>query len=114
MRTHIRAALAAVALSGAVLPSAALAGDETRARAAVEAARGKIDAAEKAGVEGEAATDALVQARAALAVADRQIKDDDEDRAMHAAERAATLADLALARSELAKVEAERTSLAGR
>lgn len=113
MRSRLIMGLAAVALTAAALPQAALAGDEDRARAAVAAAQAKIETGDKQGVTADAA-DVQARARVALAEAQRQIKDDDEDRAYHAAQEASALADLAMATAELKKMTAERDRLAVR
>lgn len=114
MRTMYRQARAVamgLAIAGIALPSAALAGDETRARAAVAEARGKIEAADKAGVGGDAA-DVQARARAALERAEKSIRDDNEDRALHEAGEADAYAELAVATAELRKLEAERDKIA--
>ncbi|WP_380872938.1 hypothetical protein ACFB49_38320 [Sphingomonas sp. DBB INV C78] len=108
-----RGALIGLAIIGLTLPATAMAGDEDRARAAVAEARGKIEAAEKAGVGGEAA-DGLARARAALERAQKAVRDDNEDAAYHDAKEADALADLASATSELRKLETERQQLAGK
>lgn len=100
-------------LAATVLPTSAQAGNEDRARAAVASAQAKLETGEKLGVTAEAA-DVQARARAALAEAQRQIRDDDEDSAFHAAQRAIALADLAIATAELKKLTAERDRLAAR
>lgn len=93
------------------LPGAALAKDERVARAAVAEARGKIEAGDKAGVGGQAA-DVQARARAALERAEKAIRDDNEDRALHDAGEADALAGLAQATAELRQLTAERNQLA--
>src|SRR3546814_14887943 len=99
MRIRLTAIAAAFALAGAALSGAALAQSERTARAVVAEARGMIEANDKAGVAGEAA-DVQTRARAALERAEAAIRDDNEDRALHAAGAAAGMAGLAPAPAE--------------
>jgi len=108
--------LTAVAMSAAIafsaLPGAATAASETKSRAVVAEARGKIEANDKAGLSGTAATDAQNRAREALARAEEAVRHDKENRAYHEANSAAALAGLAQANSELDKLTTERNQLA--
>ena len=108
-----RGLVAALLLGATLIPAAAYAGDEDRARAAVASAKAKIETGDKMGVGADAA-DIQARARAAYEGAQRQIKDDDEDSAYHGAQEAIALADLAIATSELKKLTAERDRLAAR
>lgn len=110
MRTRSTAMLAAFALAGAALPGVALAQSERTARAVVAEARGMIEANDRAGVAGEAA-DVQTRARAALERAEAAIRDDNEDRALHAAGEAEALAGLAQATAELRALTAELETL---
>jgi len=100
----------ALALAGMALPSTAIAGIMDQAKAAVGAAKGKIEAGDKAGVSGEAA-DIQARARTAYETAQRQL-DDDKYQAMYSAQEASALADLAMATAELKKLEGERAQVA--
>jgi len=103
--------LAAVALSAAVLPSAAVAGDEDDARVAIAAAKAKLDAAEKAGVGGNAG-DVLNRSRTALDEANAKFRKDEDRHARVLAQEADALADLATATAELRALESERSKVA--
>jgi hypothetical protein len=100
-------------LAATALPSAALAGNEDRARAADGAAQAKIETGDKLGVTDQAA-DIQARARVALEAAKVQIKDDDEDQAYHAARHAIALADLAIVTAELKTLTTQRDQLAAR
>lgn len=114
MRTRLMARLAAAALAVSALPSAAFAaGDEDQARAATAAAKAKIETGAKLGMEGEAA-DVQARARTALEAAQAAVRDDNEDRAYHAAREADALAELAIVTAELKKLQDERNQLAAR
>lgn len=120
MRNKLFAGIAGAMLAATVLPQAALAqatpgfrGAEDQAESAVSAAQAKIDTNEKQGISADAA-DQQARARTALAEAIRQLKDDDEDRAFHAAQEAIALADLATVTAELKRLTAERDRLASR
>jgi len=108
-----RGLAAALLLGATMLPSASYAGDEDRARAAVASAKAKLETGDKMGVGADAA-DIQARARTAYEAAQRQIRDDDEDSAYHAAQEAIALADLAIATAELRKLSAERDRLAAR
>lgn len=108
-----RASLVGLALTTAVLPSAAFARSEDSARAAVATAKAKIETGDKLGVTDQAA-DIQARARAALEAAQRQIKDDDESQAYHAAQHAIALADLAIVTAELKTLTTQRDQLAAR
>jgi len=111
MRKKMAAALLAASVIYGSLPSAAIAVSETRARAIVAEAKGKIEANDKLGLTGSAA-DAQTRARDALARAEKAIRDDKEHRAMHEADSADALAGLAQASAELNRLNAERDQLA--
>ena len=93
-----------------VFAAPALAGKEDRAKAAIAQAQAKVDLAVKAGVA-ENAGDIQARAQDALTRATKEISDDDEDRALNAADEAAALAELAMVTSEAKKLEAERDTL---
>lgn len=103
---------AGLLLGGTIgLPANAIAGDEDRARAAVAAAQGRIDAAAQAGATEHAAS-ILEQARMAAAEAEKLVKKrDNEDASSHKAAQATALAELAIATSELKKLQQERDQL---
>ena len=105
--------IAGLLAAAIALPGAAYAGDENRAHAAIGSAQARIDTGEKLGVSADAA-DPQARARAALAEAQRKMRDDNEDAAYHAAQRAIALADLAIATAELKNLTAERDRLAAR
>lgn len=100
-------ALATAALM-ALAPTAAFADDDEKARAAIAAAKAKIELASR---HEKPADEYLAQARAALDRANAQNSDGDEDRAMHAGNEAAAYAELALASSELKAAQAQRDKL---
>lgn len=112
MYRKLTAAMLAAVFAVGTLASAASAASETRARAVVAEAKGKIEANDKAGVQGSAA-DSQTRARDALARAEKAIRDDKENRALHEA-KADALAGLAQATSELNRLTAERDQLAAR
>ena len=103
----------AIVLAMGLATTPLLAASETHARAAVAEARGKIEANDKSGA-GAGATDAQNRARAALDRAEKAIRDDKEDRALHEAAAASALADLAQATAELNAITAERDKIATR
>lgn len=103
--------IAAAAGLSLALPHAAFAGDEDDARVAIAAAKAKLDAAEKAGVGGEAG-DVLSRSRATLDDASAKFKKDEDRAARALANQAEALADLATATSEMRMLEAERLKLA--
>jgi hypothetical protein len=111
MRKLFLTGLAAAVLSAAALPSAALAGDEDQARVAIAAAKAKLDAAEKAGVGGNAG-DVLNRSRTALEKANAQFRKDEDRHALVLAREADALADLATATAELRTLESERSKIA--
>lgn len=106
-----RGLMVGLAMFATALPSVAFAASERTARAAISEARGKIEAADRAGTAGEAA-DAQSRARAALDKADSEIRKDNENNALRYAEEADALADLAVATAEMRKLTAERDQLA--
>jgi hypothetical protein len=101
-----------VAMAFSALPGVATAASETHSRAVVAEARGKIEANDKAGLSGTAASDAQSRAREALARAEAAISADKENRAYYEANAADALAGLAQATSELDKLNTERNQLA--
>lgn len=112
MKNRMMAAALTVAMVLGALPGAAMAASERTARAVVAEARGKIEANEKAGLSGTAASDAQSRAREALTRAESAVRDDKENRAYHEANSADALAGLAQATSELDKLTTERNQLA--
>ncbi len=95
------------ALIGVAVPAAVEAGDREDARIAIAAARARIETGDKAGVNGSAA-DAQARARVALDDAQSEFHNHHEDRAMAAAHRASSLADLALATAQSREADAQR------
>ena len=91
----------------AVLPAAVLANDRADARAAIIEARAKVATGDKAGVNGPAA-DVQARARAALAEAQDEYHHHHDGRALAAAERASSLADLARATADAREADAQR------
>ena len=112
MRNRMMAAAVTVAMALGALPNAAHAASEKKARAVVAEARGKIEANDKAGLSGTAATDAQNRAREALTRAEEAVRKDKENRAYYEANSADALAGLAQATSELDKLTTERNQLA--
>jgi hypothetical protein len=97
----------AVAATVALMPAAALADFSTaQARTALAEAKAKIDAAAQGGAA-ERANEILERARASYAIAERQFRDDNENRTYHASKEAAAYAELALATAEYESVEAQ-------
>ena len=108
-----RSLVAAGLLLGGILvaPVSAIAGDGDRARPAEAAAQGRIDAAAQAGATEHAAS-ILEQAKMAAAEAEKLVKKrDNEDASSHKAAQATALADLAIATTELKKLQQERDQL---
>jgi len=99
--------IAAASMFAIIVPAAVNAADRDDARFAIMHARAKIQAGDRAGVNGPAA-DAQARARAALDEAQEQFHKHHEDRALAAAERASSLADLALATAQSRQADAER------
>jgi hypothetical protein len=95
------------AMLAVIVPAAVEANDRDDARMAILHARSKIEAGDRAGVNGPAA-DAQARARAALDEAQEQYHKHHEDRAIAAAERASSLADLALATAQSREADAQR------
>lgn len=95
------------ALIAVSVPVAVEAGDREDARIAIAEARARIETGDKAGVNGPAA-DAQARARAALDDAQAEFHSHHEDRAMAAAHRASSLADLALATAQARDADAQR------
>jgi hypothetical protein len=97
----------AVAATVALMPTVALAGFSTaQARTALAEAKAKIDAAAQGGAA-ERANEILERARASYAIAERQFREDNENRTYHASKEAAAYAELALATAEYEAVEAQ-------
>jgi len=103
--------LAVAGLSAFAVPGTAVAGDEDDARVAIATAKGKLDAAEKAGVGGNAG-DVLSQSRTALESASAKFGKDEDRYALVLAREADALADLAAATSEMRTLEGERSKIA--
>jgi len=95
------------ALLAVIVPAAVDAADRDDARMAIMHARAKIEAGDRAGVNGPAA-DAQARARQALDEAQDQFHKHHENNAIAAAERASSLADLALATAQSREADAER------
>jgi hypothetical protein len=95
------------ALITVAVPAAVEAGDREDARVAIAHARARIEAGDRAGINGPAA-DAQARARAALDDAQAEYHNHHEDRAMAAAHRASSLADLALATAQARDADAQR------
>lgn len=89
------------------VPAAVRATDRADARAAIIEARAKVATGDKAGVNGPAA-DVQARARAALAEAQDEYHRHHDGRALAAAERASSLADLARATAEARESDAQR------
>lgn len=100
-------AITAAALM-ALASTSARADDDEKARAAIAAAKAKIEDATR---QDKPAAEYITQARAALDRATSRLHDGDEDRAMHAGNEAAAYAELALASAELKAAEAQRDKL---
>ena len=109
MKKMMMIGLAAAGLS--VLATPAMAGDEDDARVAIAAAKAKLDAAEKAGVGGNAG-DVLSRSRTTLEEASAKFKDDKDRHATALAHEAEALADLATATNEMRALEGERSKIA--
>jgi hypothetical protein len=99
--------ITAAAMLAVIVPAAVDAADRDDARFAIMHARAKIEAGDRAGVNGPAA-DAQARARAALDEAQAQFHKHHEGRAIAAAERASSLADLALATAQAREADARR------
>ncbi|WP_324377651.1 hypothetical protein [Sphingomonas sp.] len=95
------------ALIAVAIPAAVEASDREDARIAIAQARARIEAGDRAGINGPAA-DAQARARAALDDAQAEFHNHHEDRAMAAAHRASSLADLALATAQAREADAQR------
>jgi len=111
MKKLLYIALAAASLSALAVPGAAIAGDEDDARVAIAAAKAKLDAAEKAGVGGNAG-DVLNRSRSVLDEANARFRKDEDRHALVLAQEADALADLAAATAELRALENERSKIA--
>jgi len=103
--------LAAASLSALAMPGTAWAGDEDDARVAIAAAKAKLDAAEKAGVGGNAG-DVLNRSRSVLEDANAKFRKDEDRHALVLAREADALADLASATAEMRALESERAKVA--
>jgi hypothetical protein len=106
MSTVVKA-IVAVGMLAVVVPAAVQAADRDDARIAIMHARAKIQAGDRAGVNGPAA-DAQAKAREALDEAQTQYHKHHSDQAVAAAERASSLADLALATAQARVADADR------
>ena len=111
MRKMLMIGLAAASLTALAAPGAAWAGDEDDARVAIAAAKAKLDAAEKAGVGGNAG-DVLSRSRTKLEEASAKFRKDEDRHAQVLAQEAEALADLATATAELRGLDAERSKVA--
>jgi glycyl-tRNA synthetase beta subunit len=97
----------AVAAAVVLMPTAALADFSTaQARTALAEARAKIEAASSGGAA-ERANEVLQRARASYAIAEREFRNDNENRTYHASKEAAAYAELALATAEYEAVQAQ-------
>jgi hypothetical protein len=105
------ACASALGLTLAVSSPAFADGKMDRARAAVAEARGKVDAATRAGTGGVAPR-TLTQAQDALRVAEDDLKATRKDKAIADAQEASRLADLALNEAQRARVDRERADRA--
>jgi hypothetical protein len=101
----------AAAMIGLTMPAMAESTEKEEARLAITAAKAKIETNEHAGV-GSAAADAQIRARNALEEAQIQLAKHHEGRAIAAAERAGSLADLALATAQARTADARRDAIA--
>lgn len=111
MKKLIWMGLAIAGLSALAMPGVAMAGDEDDARIAIAGAKAKLDAAEKAGVGGNAG-DMLSRSRAVLDNANAKLRKDEDRYALVLAREADALADLAAATSEMRALESERSKIA--
>jgi hypothetical protein len=107
LMSFVTKSIFALGILSVTIPSALIAGDREDARLAITEARAKIETGDKAGVNGPAA-DAQARARAALDEAQDEFHKHHEDRAMAAAQRASSLADLALATAQARAADAQR------
>jgi hypothetical protein len=100
MFCHVRRHKLALGVATAMLaiPTVAHADDDDRAEAAIAAATGKIQAAT---ASSEYSANIVTRAQSTLDKAKAQLRDGDEDRALHGAEEASAYAELALATNEL-------------
>jgi hypothetical protein len=103
--------VATAALIMLAMPVAASQAEKEDAQIAISAAKAKIEANDRAGVNGPAA-DSQLQARDALEEAQIQLARKHEGRAMAAAKRANSLADLALVTAQARQAEADRKAVA--
>jgi len=94
-------------LAAAAMPAAAQDSDRAEARIAIIQARAKIVSADKAGVNAPAA-DVQSRARASLVEAQEQYHRHHDAAAKAAADRASSLADLALATAQARDADAQR------
>jgi|GEM_PF-2488035 len=111
MKNLLWMGLAAASLSALAMPGTAWAGDEDDARVAIAAAKAKLDAAEKAGVGGNAG-DVLNRSRSVLEDANAKFRKDEDRHALVLAREADALADLASATAEMRALESERAKVA--
>jgi hypothetical protein len=103
--------IVAAALIALALPANASTEEKEAARIAIGSAKAKIESNDRAGVNGPAA-DAQIRARDALEEAQIQLAKDHEGRAIAAAKRASSLADLALATAQTRQAETQRDAIA--
>ena len=111
MKNLLWMGLAAASLSALAMPGTAWAGDEDDARVAIAAAKAKLDAAEKAGVGGNAG-DVLNRSRSVLEDANAKFRKDQDRHALVLVREADALADLASATAEMRALESERAKVA--
>ncbi len=93
------------------LPAVASTESKEEARIAITAAKAKIETNDRAGVNGPAA-DAQIRARDALEEAQVQLAKKHEGRAIAAAKRADSLAELALATAQARSADNQRDAIA--
>ncbi len=103
--------IVAAAMIGLAMPVMAESPEKEEARLAITAAKAKIETNDHAGVNGPAA-DAQIRARNALEEAQVQLAKNHEGRALAAARRADSLADLALATAQARQADAQRDAIA--
>lgn len=100
-------------LAAIALPSVGYAADANQVNAAIAVAKAKIQTGDSLGATDQAA-DIQARARAALELAQRELKQHHEDRAFRAAENATALAEYAIASAELKSLTTQRDQLAAR
>jgi hypothetical protein len=106
--THMMSKVGMAALLAAtMMPASAIAGEQTRAEAAIAEAKGKIDAGDRVGA-GEQAPELQQRARAALVSAQDLLNQHRKNDAFTEAHQASDLADQAMASANSRKANAER------